>query len=357
MALNGTPEHQSGAARFLASTHNWAAALSLGATLAVAVPAAAQDASCKFYSGKTVELVVPYPPGTGFDAYGRLLAKYMAPELGAENMIVRNQPGAGGMLATNQVWATEPDGLTIQVISANGSILADLVNAEGVAFEIAEFSWIGRIAGDPDILLVSPPQNINTIGDVKRIAGERNLRVGSSGPGDIDYVEALLFGKMFDVKVDVITGFSTAVDIFPLLARGEVDMLPMSLSSGDAAVKSESAQIRWVVGTEEIPGRPDVRPLSEFVDEEYLPVLKVHESMVQTGRAIAGPPNIPADRLKCLRDAYDRALANQQLIDESIKINRPVAHLGGEEMLQLVKNASNAPNEYVDLVLESFGKK
>jgi tripartite-type tricarboxylate transporter receptor subunit TctC len=337
----------------------WTYAISMSAMVAVTgvTAAQAQDAACEFYKDKTVELVVANTPGSGFDAYGRLVAKYMGPELGVANMIVRNEPGAGGMLGTNKTWAAEPDGLRIQIISANGSILADLVDAEGVEFKINEFSWIGRVAGDPDILLVAPPNNINTIEDVEKIGKERKVRIGSSGPGDIDYIEVMMLGKMFGWDIDIITGFGSANEIFPLLARGEVDMLPMSLSSGGAAERSQSAHIRWSFGTEQIPERTDVKPISEFVDAKFLPILKVHEEMVKTGRGFVAPPGVPEDRLKCLRDAFSRATANKDFVAESVQINRPVAILNGEEMAELVKSATNPPKEYLDLVLESFATK
>lgn len=73
-------------------------AMSLAGGLSSAAHAAE---NCAFFKNKTVELVVPFSPGGGFDVYGRMVAKYMGPELGAANMIVRNQPGAGGLLGTN----------------------------------------------------------------------------------------------------------------------------------------------------------------------------------------------------------------------------------------------------------------
>ena len=70
-----------------------ALALPLAAPFAIAaaVPGTAMAAeSCEFFKGKTVELVVPFWPGGGFDVYGRLVAKFMGDELGAANMIVRD---------------------------------------------------------------------------------------------------------------------------------------------------------------------------------------------------------------------------------------------------------------------------
>ncbi|MFK8252301.1 Bug family tripartite tricarboxylate transporter substrate binding protein [Ancylobacter terrae] len=335
--------------------------LALPVLLPLAVSALASGAAraenCDFYKGKTVEMIVPFSAGGGFDTYGRLVAKYMGPELGAANMIVRNQPGAGGLLATNQTAKSKPDGLKIQLMSVSGMITGELGGADGVNFKSGDFSWIGRISGEPDVIATSPASPINTIADVKKIAGERKIRIGSSGIGDIDYIEAGLLAKMLGVETDVVTGFSGAPEVYASLGRNEVDFFSSSLSAGEAAEKAATARILWTFDTEPVPGKPQIKPLSEIVDAKFIPLIKAQAAVVAAGRAVAGPPNLPADRLKCLRDAFDRALASPALLEESKKINRPVAPLNGQQITDLVRGVTNdAPKEYLEILHKSYGK-
>ena len=74
-----------------------------------------------------------------------------------------------------------------------------------------------------------------------------------------------------------------------------------------------------------VDGRSDLKPLSDVVDPKYVPLIKAQEAVVAAGRALAGPPKVPEDRLKCLRDAFDRTMASDKLKEESRKLNRPVA--------------------------------
>jgi tripartite-type tricarboxylate transporter receptor subunit TctC len=335
-------------------------ALPISAVIAVtgAFPALAQGAgSCEFFKDKTVELIVPFAPGGGFDVYGRMVAKYMGPELGAANMIVRNQPGAGGLLGTNQTWAAKPDGLRIQVMSVSGMVTAELGGAGGVSFKSNEFSWVGRITGEPDVISGPASGSVKTLDDLRKIAAGRKVRYGSSGVGDIDYIEGSLLNMMLDDKVDVITGFSNSSEVYSSLGRGELDLFSTSLSSAASAEKAQTGLMLWSFSTKGVDGLPQIKPLSELVDAKFLPLIKVQEAVVAAGRAIAGPPKIPEDRLKCLRDAYDKTVKSEAFLAETVQLKRPVQPLNGQDMAAVVKDATAAPQEYVDILKKSFAEK
>ena len=63
-----------------------------------------------FYEGKTIKIIVGFKPGGGTDFYGRLMARYMMKYLSGSRIIVKNIPGAGSMMALNQIYASKPDG-------------------------------------------------------------------------------------------------------------------------------------------------------------------------------------------------------------------------------------------------------
>jgi len=335
-----------------------ALALVASFTVMTAAPAAAQpEEACAFFKGKTVELVVPFSAGGGFDVYGRMVAKYMGDELGAANMIVRNQPGAGGLLATNQTWNEKPDGLKIQLIAVSGMLAAELGGAQGVNFKTSGFSWIGRISGEPDVVATTPGGTIRTLDDVKKTGAEREVRIGSTGLGSPQYISAKLLEKILETRTKVVTGFSSTPEVFASLGRGELDLFASSLSTADAAEKAKTGQTIWLLGSETIPNRPDILPLEGMVDAKFGPLVRAHASAIAAGRALAGPPDLPADRLKCLREAFDRTLASEKFLAESRQLNRPVEPLPGAAVADLVKGASEgAPKEYLELLRESFAQ-
>src|SRR5262247_3111865 len=87
-----------------------------------ALPAAAQDDVAAFYKGKTIRLVVGIGVGSGYDINARLLARYMAAHIpGQPTVIVQNQPGAGSLTMTNQLFANGPFDGTVIGATFNGT--------------------------------------------------------------------------------------------------------------------------------------------------------------------------------------------------------------------------------------------
>lgn len=333
-------------------------ALSLAVSFAAAgLSGAAHAADCGFFKNKTVELVVPFSPGGGFDVYGRMVAKYMGPELGAANMIVRNQPGAGGLLGTNHTWKAKPDGLRIQLMSTSGMVTSELGGADGVEFKSGQFSWIGRVSGEPDVIATGPNSTFKTLEDLKKTAAQRKIRIGSSGVGDIDYIEALLLSKVFEVETDIITGFSGSGEVYTSLGRGEIDLFSSSLSSAEVAEKAATAQVISAFGNDKLAGRDNVMLLKDVVAAKYVAVVQAQSDVVAAGRSLAGPPKLPEDRLQCLREAFDRTMASAAFLDESKKLNRPVAPLTGQQIAGLIRGVTEAtPPDYLELLRKAYGK-
>jgi len=333
----------------------WRICVAALATVA-ATQVAAQDSACDFFKGKTVELSVPFEAGGGFDIYARMVAKFMAGELGAAHMIVRNEPGAGGLLGTNQTWKAEPDGLRIQLAFTGGMITAELGGAAGVGFRSNEFSWIGRITGEPDVIVKAPESALRDADGLKELSAERKIRIGSTGVGAGNYIEARLIAEIFDLDADIITGFSGAPEVYTSLARNELDLFTASLSGVQVAKKAGTADYLFVFSDKGIADMPEIKPLSEVVDAQYLPLVKAHSDVIAGGRALAAPPGMTPERLQCLRDAFDRTMVSEGLQAESRQLNRPVEPLSGDEMAALVAGVTKDPlPEYMELLKSSFG--
>ncbi|MDQ2705311.1 MAG: tripartite tricarboxylate transporter substrate-binding protein, partial [Pseudomonadota bacterium] len=285
----------------------------------------------------------------------RMVAKYLAPELGAANVIVLNQPGAGGLLAANRMFQAKPDGLQIQLMNASGMLTAELGGAEGVNFKSGEFSWIGRVSGEPDVIAVGPNSDIKTVDDLKAKSAAGQVRIGSSGVGDVDYIEAQILTKIFGLNSNIITGFSSAPEVYASLGRGELDVFTSSLSAGQQAKIAELATLKWLMTTEADPDVPDIEPIAAHIDAQYLPLVKAHTALVASGRALAAPPKMDEATLKCLRDSFDRTVKNPALLEEAEKLGRPVDAIDGAEMQEIMSTlTSNPPAEYVELLKASY---
>ena len=101
---------------------------------------AADNSAAAFYKGKNLMLVVPYKPGGGYDLWCRLFAPYLAKYTGAR-VIVKNIPGAGGMVGVNEVYNARANGLTINIQNAVASVTNQLAEVKGVRYDLVKYSW------------------------------------------------------------------------------------------------------------------------------------------------------------------------------------------------------------------------
>jgi tripartite-type tricarboxylate transporter receptor subunit TctC len=122
---------------------------SLGVPLAVAIVLLPSGASAQsvedFYRGKTVSVIVGYPPADANDIYARLVARHIGRHIpGNPTVVARNMPGGGSLIAANHIFNAAPkDGTVLGLIVPTAS-LEERLGASNVRFKAAQFNWIGR---------------------------------------------------------------------------------------------------------------------------------------------------------------------------------------------------------------------
>src|SRR4051812_19705538 len=131
----------------------------------LAVGAASAQSGADFYKGKTVTYIVSTAPGGGYDLYGRLVADYMQKYLPGSTFVVKNIPGAGHLIGANTIYASKADGLTIGTFNT-GLIYNQLIQREGVRFDLTKMSWIGKAASDPRVITIGVQSPIMSYQDL-----------------------------------------------------------------------------------------------------------------------------------------------------------------------------------------------
>jgi tripartite-type tricarboxylate transporter receptor subunit TctC len=147
------------------------AALSLSA----AIPAQAQS------GGKTLRLVVSFPPGGSPDSLARVLAQKMQENLG-HPVVVENRPGAGGAVANAYVRSAEPDGYTLIMMSSAAYSIGPHLQ-KNMQNAMKDFTPVALAATSP-VFLVTNPAQAQTFNDFIALAKAKpGLAYGSSGIG------------------------------------------------------------------------------------------------------------------------------------------------------------------------------
>lgn len=328
--------------------------MALAATLCVAAALAPATASAdEFYKGKTVTYVVATNPGGGYDTYGRLVAKYMEKHLPGSKFVVRNVPGAGHIVGANTVYAARPDGLTIGTFNT-GLIYTELLKREGARFELGKMTWIGKAASDVRALVIS--KNAGFADFAAMAASPRPVKMAAAGIGSASYADTKILTEALGMKVQLVPGFEGTEAEMSML-RGEVGALVATASSLEAFVGNGHARFALAIATDPtvLPGVPRA---AQFVkDQRGRDLLALIEALSEIGRLTAGPPGIPAERTKALRDAFMAAMADPDLLEEAKKINAPIEPADGERVAGLIRTALAQPPETVALLKDAMGAK
>jgi tripartite-type tricarboxylate transporter receptor subunit TctC len=308
--------------------------------------------ACSSLQGETVHLVVPYEPGGGYDAYARLLAPYLEQQTGA-TIAVENQPGAGGLLALNNLLTEEPDGKTIAIMNGVGAGGSSIAGAEGAQFSLGDFTYIGRVVSEPPLIVTSATGPYQTF-DAVRAA--RGFRWGAGGPGGEDYVTASVLTSVFDLDAQVVTGFPGSGETELAILQGDVDGMSGNPGSRRQAVE-ERTQTPVLRMGEEPPAWltvdvPWVRDVPMTAEQRAL--IDAHLALIEIGRPLVGPPGMDEAVTGCWREAMAAVMTHPDLLASAQQQERELAFLSGQELDALVERIISAPQEYRDLLTSMY---
>jgi tripartite-type tricarboxylate transporter receptor subunit TctC len=332
--------------------------LLLGAILA-ALPSAlqAQD-STPFYKDKQIRLIISAGVAGGYMEYARALADHMGKHIaGNPTFLVQSMPGAGGLNATNYLYTNAPqDGTYIGMVHSTIP-LAPLWGTQGVRFETMKFNWIGAFDRAPGVCLMWAKSEVKTWKDML----EKVSTVGSSGAGSqMDAYPALL-NKLFGTKIKVVAGYKDGTEIYLAMERGEVDGRCGGQMSNIRATRPEwltehKIVAPIVISMKRHPDFPDTPTVMEFAkDKKTLMTLELMTVSQGLDRPVLMPPNVPAARVKEIREAFKATVTDPDFIADIKKRNMGLDPVFGEEMTATLTQAFASPSEVIDAAREALG--
>jgi tripartite-type tricarboxylate transporter receptor subunit TctC len=319
----------------------------------LAVPAAAQEDVAAFYRGKTLRVVVGVAVGSGYDINARLLARHLGAHVpGNPTVIVQNQPGAGSLTMTNQLYAAGPfDGTAIGA-SFNGMPTTPLLQPAGARFDPVKFNWIGSTNRETQVTYLWHTAPAQSLADLERT----EVIVGAQAPGSTQYDFPLLANHVFGLKFKIITGYESTPKIHLAMERGEIHGNGATNWSTLKALNSnwlEEKKVR-VVAQWALKGHPELTGVPLILDSAKTDAdraaLRLVIARLEYGRPFFMPPQVPTERVAAVRRAFDAAVKDPAYLADAEKLKIDVDPLSGEEVANLVEQVSRTPAETVTRV-------
>jgi tripartite-type tricarboxylate transporter receptor subunit TctC len=312
-----------------------------------ALPAGAQEDVAAFYRGKQVRFIVGSAAGGGYDLFARIVARHIGNHIpGNPNVIVQNQPAAGGVVMTNQMFAQGPKDGTVVGIPINGIPTAPLLQS-GTQFDASKLIWLGSTNREAYVAFVWHTVPIASINELTT----KEIVVGATTPGTTMVDFPLLVNDVLGYKFRVVRGYQGTPQINLAIERGEVQGMG---GLGWASVKAQTPQ--WIAekkikvlaqyGLKRYSELPDVPTMLELAaSEPDRAAMRMLFARTEYGRPYFLPPDVPAARVQALRRAFDATMADAGFRNEAGKLQLDVSPMTGEEVQVLVGELAKTPPE------------
>ena len=324
------------------------------------------QAQAPFYQGKTVRIIVGTPPGNLYDLWARLIAAQMGKHIpGNPDFIVQNMAGAGHVVAANHLFSiAKPDGLTLIGSIIPSLYLNQLVGRKEIQFDWAKFSWIGSPARGESQMYMRADTPYKTIEDVR--TAKEPPKCGATGVTGPDSYLPKLLQEILGAKFTIVAGYPGGTDIDLAVERGEIHCRAFTIEAFFGREpyftwrKKGFVRNLFQTGNKRDSRLPETPTVAELMDQYKTPdpgrrlsaVLLAADSM---GRPMLGPPGVPADRLKILREAFRKTMSDPQFQEEVKKRNYEFDPVNGEELERVAKDITSQPPEIVERLKNVLG--
>ena len=329
------------------------------------MPRLTLHAQTPFYQGKTIQIIVGSKAGDVYDLYPRLMAEFMGKYIpGNPNIIIQNVAGAAGLIATNQVYnLAKPDGLTLGAIYP-ALYFEQLAKRTEAKFEWNKFNWIGSTVSSTSLMYMRADTPYKTIEDVR--TASTPPKCGATGVTSTAYYMPKLLEDAIGTKFEIVSGYVAGSDIDLAVERGEVQCRAFTVNAFFAREpfitwrKKNFVRVLYQTGSKRDARIKDVPLFNELMDkyktaENVRRLVKVVVAADEFGRPIVMPPGVPADRVKTIRDAFNKAINDPALLAEAEKRHLDIDPATGEELESLAKEVMTATPDIIEKVKKLIG--
>ncbi|MEI8401202.1 MAG: tripartite tricarboxylate transporter substrate binding protein [Alcaligenaceae bacterium] len=236
----------------------WLLALALGV-----VALGSAQAQNHPYPNRAIKMVVPYPAGGNADITGRVIAKKMSTLLNTP-VIVENRSGANGMIGTDAVVRSAPDGYTL-LMAASGPIVINPVLYAKVPYDpIKDLQPISQVLSFQYVLVVSAASSINTLNDavLQGKAQPGKLSFGSTGIGGGGHLAGEMFSMLSGAQFNHVPYKGSAPALIDLLG-GQLAFTFDTVLTASPLIQEKRLKAFAVSGPKRARSLPDIPTMQE----------------------------------------------------------------------------------------------
>jgi len=332
------------------------ACAAIGTSLLLMSSASLAQASADFYRGKQIALLVGFGPGGEDDLWARMISRHLPTHIpGNPNVVPQHTPGSGGLLVVNRLYNTAVrDGTVIGMIN-RGIPFEPLLGGQGTQFDALKINYIGSPGRDTTVCAARKDAAVQSLQDLYT----RELTVGGTGSGADTAIYPEFLSVLLGMKFKLVKGYQGSHEIQLAMERGEVSGICLAYDSVSRGTLARTGRINVLLQAalepdQRIKDVPMVLDAVRSADDRK--ALELFFARAAMGRPFVAPPDMPADRLGVLRQAFEAMLRDPAFLDDARKQNLNVVPVSGRAMVDLVANAYRTPPDIVKRTLRALGR-
>lgn len=312
-----------------------ALACGVAAGAALIIPSRATRADFPRLADLRITMLVGSDAGGGYDLCGRALARHLERTVPGLRVDVKNVPQASGKLAAKMLQEGPTDG-SMLFTATPGLLSSQVLGEEGVAYDLAQWGWIGKVAEETRFLIRGPGADFATLAELRAKAAPSPHSVRSTT--SYVYHEVLWINALLGLRVKPVPGYK-AVEKDMAVVNGEVMLTSVTYPNDRKMLELPEIDVVLRINEGETPERFRDRPLLRDLlgnRPDLAPLLRFMEASSNLLRWFSAPPNTDPEVLAELRAAFDHTVASPEFVADAEKLDFKVTPMSGVAVAELV---------------------
>jgi len=285
-----------------------------------------------------VNYVLGFAPGGKTDTQARAILPYVEKYLGVR-IVIQNFPGAGGRIGFTKLFKAKPDGYTIGNLPLPAVILGE--HLASVEYRTTDFTPIHACFVGPQILVVAE-NTFKSLDELIKAGRSKPLTNSTPGMGTSPHLAALVMANGLGLKDVKHVHFDSAAALAALAGK-HVDFSVAITTNALPLVRAGRLKALLVIGDERDKAFPQV-PIPKELGYKITAIPGID--------GVAGPPNLPLERVKILEKAFARAAADQEFLSRAERAGMSILPMDHQKYRLVVEDTIKEVEKYKDVLLQ-----